>query len=89
MEFYKLTINSFIFLFSKNSCILVIFENMNKYFKTQFYKMVKVCESKYPTTETKYNHLFSEYPFELDHFQKYAIQAIEENHHVLITAHTG
>ena len=29
------------------------------------------------------------YSFELDHFQKYAIKSINENKHVLITAHTG
>ena len=51
--------------------------------------MVKVCEATYPTETTKYNDIFSKYPFELDHFQKYAIQAIEEDKHVLITAHTG
>ena len=51
--------------------------------------MVKLCETTYPTSETTYNEIFDSYPFELDHFQKYAIQAIEEDKHVLITAHTG
>ena len=51
--------------------------------------MVKVCDTTYPEKETKYNEIFESYPFSLDHFQKYAIQAIEEHAHVLITAHTG
>ena len=51
--------------------------------------MVKICDTKYPSEHTKYNDKFSEYPFELDHFQKYAIEGIEEGKHVLVTAHTG
>lgn len=33
--------------------------------------------------------IFESYPFELDHFQKYSIEAIEEGAHVLLTASTG
>ena len=51
--------------------------------------MVKVCDQTYPSECTKYNDIFNTYCFELDHFQKFAIQAIEEDCHVLITAHTG
>lgn len=51
--------------------------------------MIKICDVKYPSEETKYNHLFEEYPFQLDHFQKFGIHGIEEGHHVLVTAHTG
>ena len=52
--------------------------------------MVKICDTEYSsTTQTSYKSIFDTYPFELDHFQKYAIQGIEEGAHVLITAHTG
>ena len=52
---------------------------------------VRICPTFYSeeTETTKYKQYFDQYSFELDHFQKYAIQAIEEGHHVLITAHTG
>ena len=52
---------------------------------------VKICPTYYndPIDQEKYKTTFGKYNFELDHFQKYAIQAIEEGHHVLITAHTG
>jgi len=32
---------------------------------------------------------FKGFPFELDHFQKYAIRSINQNENVLVTAHTG
>ena len=60
--------------------------------------MVKICDSVYihhnelsskNDKPINYEQQFSEYPYELDHFQKYAVQAIEEGHHVLVTAHTG
>ena len=60
--------------------------------------MVKICDSVYinhnelsskKDKPINYEQQFSEYPYELDHFQKYAVQAIEEGHHVLVTAHTG
>ena len=61
--------------------------------------MVKICDSVYinhnelssnkKKHSLNYEKQFSEYPYELDHFQKYAVQAIEEGHHVLVTAHTG
>ena len=49
--------------------------------------MVKICNTKY--LETKYAHIFERYPYPLSDFQKYAIQAILEGQHVLVTAHTG
>ena len=49
--------------------------------------MVKICNTKY--LETKYAHIFERYPYPLSDFQKYAIQAITEGQHVLVTAHTG
>ncbi len=49
--------------------------------------MIKVCDDKYSSTE--YEDLFKTFPFELDSFQKYAIQGVEENKHVLVTAGTG
>jgi len=57
--------------------------------------MVRICNNTYtPSTDDintskAYDDIFQEYPFELDHFQKYALQGIEEGKHVLITAHTG
>ena len=36
-----------------------------------------------------YNNIFNKYPFELDHFQKFGINAIEKDHNVIVTAHTG
>jgi superfamily II RNA helicase len=50
--------------------------------------MVKLCNTPYPT-ETKYEEYFALYPYPLSDFQKYAIEAIVEGHHVLVTAHTG
>lgn len=49
--------------------------------------MVKEC--KIPYKSTIYEEIFKEYPFELDHFQKYSIHAIMEEKHSLVTAHTG
>lgn len=51
--------------------------------------MVKQCNTKYENYSSKYKKIFNTYSFELDHFQKYAIEAIEEKKHILITAHTG
>jgi len=39
--------------------------------------------------EKKYKESFEKYPYELSIFQKHAIEAIIEGHHVLVTAHTG
>jgi len=52
--------------------------------------MVKVCPSNYPTNdEIKYAEHFDKYSFPLSSFQKYAIEAIVEGDHILVTAHTG
>ena len=53
--------------------------------------MVKICSmTEYPTdNENKYKESFEKYPYELSIFQKYAVEAIIEGHHVLVTAHTG
>ena len=52
--------------------------------------MVKVCASTYPKKdETKYAEYFEKYPFPLSSFQKYALEAIVEGQHILVTAHTG
>ena len=50
--------------------------------------MVKLCVNKYPTN-SKYECYFQEYKFPLSDFQKYAIEAIVKEQHVLVTAHTG
>ena len=49
--------------------------------------MVKLCNKVYENQE--YNSYFSEYPFELSDFQKYAIEGLIKEQHVLVTAHTG
>lgn len=49
--------------------------------------MVKECTI--PYRSSLYEDVFKEYPFELDHFQKYSIHAIMEEKHSLVTAHTG
>ena len=49
--------------------------------------MVVIYDTDYPK-ENKINDT-EKYNFELDHFQKYALQTINEDKHVLITAHTG
>ena len=50
--------------------------------------MVKVCEQTYPV-KSAFDVYFQDYPFPLSPFQKHAIEAIVEGHHVLVTAHTG
>lgn len=50
--------------------------------------MVKVCEQTYPV-KSAFDAYFQDYPFPLSPFQKHAIEAIVEGHHVLVTAHTG
>ena len=51
--------------------------------------MVKICSDPYPTDSSKYEEYFAAYPYPLSDFQKYAIEAIVEGNHVLVTAHTG
>ena len=47
--------------------------------------MVRICNTEYP----KDKKIDIGVDFELDHFQKYAIEGIQNNKNVLITAHTG
>jgi superfamily II RNA helicase len=52
--------------------------------------MVKICNTDYPkSSEEIFADYFSKYSYELHDFQKYAIQAIVEGNHVLVTAPTG
>jgi len=52
--------------------------------------MVKICPNAYPSSyEEKYSQYFDKYPFPLSSFQKFAIEAIVEGNHILVTAHTG
>ena len=52
--------------------------------------MVKICSDVYPfTNEEKYSQYFDKYSFLLSSFQKFAIEAIVEGNHILVTAHTG
>ena len=50
--------------------------------------MVVICDKPYPDN-TNNESYFALYPYPLSDFQKYAIQAIVEGNHVLVTAHTG
>jgi superfamily II RNA helicase len=53
--------------------------------------MVKICDTTIYSeeSEAKYAEYFAHFGFPLSPFQKYAIEAIVEGHHVLVTAHTG
>ena len=53
--------------------------------------MVKICDTTIYSeeNEAKYSTYFESFGFPLSPFQKYAIEAIVEGHHVLVTAHTG
>lgn len=52
--------------------------------------MVFICPPEYSSThEEKYSTYFNLFPYELSHFQKFAIEAIVEGHHVITTAPTG
>lgn len=52
--------------------------------------MVKICSKDYPQeNEEKYAEYFDRFPYPLSPFQKHALEAIVEGHHVLVTAHTG
>ena len=50
--------------------------------------VLKVCTSSYPEN-SEYESYFQQYPYPLSDFQKYAIEAIVKQNHVLVTAHTG
>lgn len=49
--------------------------------------MVLICDKPYQNND--FQPHFDLYPFPLSDFQKYAIQAIVEGNHTLVTAHTG
>jgi superfamily II RNA helicase len=53
--------------------------------------MVKNCDiNSYPSeNEEKYKEHFTKFKYPLHIFQKWAIEAIVEGHHVLVTAPTG
>jgi superfamily II RNA helicase len=51
--------------------------------------MVKVCELIYPESNTLYSEYFTGFPYELNSFQKYSIEALVTGNHALITAATG
>lgn len=53
-----------------------------------YYKMVVICDKPYPN-DSKYNFQFELFNFPLSDFQKYAIEAIVEGHHVLVACPTG
>ena len=50
--------------------------------------MVVICSTPYPNN-SNYESYFELYPYPLSDFQKYAIEAIVDGHHTLVTAPTG
>jgi superfamily II RNA helicase len=50
--------------------------------------MVIICKDTFKQDEVFQEH-FEKFPFPLSDFQKYAIKAIVEGDHILVTAHTG
>ena len=44
--------------------------------------MVRTCNLPYPANN-EYEEMFKKYPFALSDFQKYAIEAIEKDKHIL------
>jgi len=50
--------------------------------------MVVICNTPYPDN-SQYQEYFDYYSYPLSDFQKYAIQAIVDGQHTLVTAHTG
>ena len=51
--------------------------------------MVIHCTEKFDNTDQKYQKYFDSFAYPLSDFQKWAIYAISNGHHSLITAHTG
>ena len=53
--------------------------------------MVKICSDPYPTIKNKstYQSHFDLFSYDLSDFQKYAIEAIVDGHHVITAAPTG
>ena len=51
--------------------------------------MVLHCTDAFNENDEKYNNYFKLFPYSLSDFQKWAIYAIVNGHHTLITAHTG
>ena len=49
---------------------------------------MRLCNEKF-TSNAEMDAVFENWPFTLSDFQKWAIKAIHEKHHALITAHTG
>jgi superfamily II RNA helicase len=51
--------------------------------------MPVICSSVFPQIEESYQDSFAEFPYPLSDFQKHAIKAIVDGHHVLVCAPTG
>ena len=51
--------------------------------------MVIHCKERFDSVEKKYQAYFDWFPYPLSDFQKWAIYAISNGHHSLVTAHTG
>jgi len=52
--------------------------------------MVKHCNGAYPVeNNTRYKEYFDYFPYELHDFQKYSVEAVVENKHIIVSAPTG
>ena len=52
--------------------------------------MVKICSYEYPKErEEEYKEYYEKYPYELHHFQKWAVEGIVTGNHVLVCCPTG
>jgi len=51
--------------------------------------MVIHCKEEFNNKDQKYQDYFEWFPYPLSDFQKWAIYAIVNGHHSLVTAHTG
>ena len=51
--------------------------------------MVIHCKEEFNNKDQKYQDYFEQFPYPLSDFQKWAIYAIVNGHHSLVTAHTG
>ena len=49
---------------------------------------MKLCDDIF-VSDGRFNDIFSNWPFKLSDFQKWAIVAIYKKKHALVTAHTG
>ena len=50
---------------------------------------MRICNGTFDAETPELVDIFARWPFPLSDFQKFAIDAIRKQYHVIITAHTG